>query len=176
MVGHQRCHGGGDCAAALYVLLAAAQLAGGFVGDNALAVGEILHPERDLQQVVQLGAQPGIGAAATLLVLQQQGGFLFLAQFQRVGQVFQLELPRGTLTAYNFVQRGAVDRRFAGQLGHCAGVAGDEYLQGLGQFAHGGGLHLWNAFTIPRKCRAGKCKLFWYIVAICREICYNLGK
>ncbi len=139
-------------------------------------MGEILHPERDLQQVVQLGAQPGIGAAATLLVLQQQGGFLFLAQFQRVGHVFQLELPRGTLTAYNFVQRGAVDRRFAGQLGHCAGVAGDEYLQGLGQFAHGGGLHLWNAFTIPRKCRAGKCKLFWYIVAICREICYNLGK
>lgn len=113
------------------------QLAGGFVGDKALAVGEILHPERDLQQVVQLGAQPGIGAAATLLVLQQQGGFLFLAQFQRVGQVLQLELPRGALTAYNFVQRGAVDRRFAGQLGHCAGVAGDEYLQGLGQFAHG---------------------------------------
>lgn len=72
-------------------------------------MGEILHPERDLQQVVQLGAQLGIGAAATLLVLQQQGGFLFLAQFQRVGQVFQLELPRGTLTAYNFVQRGAVD-------------------------------------------------------------------
>lgn len=71
-----------------------AQLAGGFVGDKALAVGEILHPERDLQQVVQLGAQPGIGAAATLLVLQQQGGFLFLAQFQRVGQVLQLELPR----------------------------------------------------------------------------------
>ena len=62
VVGHQRCHGGGDCAAALYVLLAAAQLAGGFVGDKALAVGEILHPERDLQQVVQLGAQPGIGA------------------------------------------------------------------------------------------------------------------
>ena len=62
----------------LYVLLAAVQLAGGFVGDKALAVGEILHPERDLQQVVQLGAQPGIGAAATLLVLQQQGGFLFL--------------------------------------------------------------------------------------------------
>ena len=55
-------------------------------------MGEILHPERDLQQVVQLGAQPGIGAAATLLVLQQQGGFLFLAQFQRVGQVFQLGL------------------------------------------------------------------------------------
>ena len=176
VVGHQRCHGGGDCAAALYVLLAAAQLAGGFVGGKALAVGEILHPERDLQQVVQLGAQPGIGAAATLLVLQQQGGFFFLAQFQRVGQALQLELPRGALTAYNFVQRGAVDRRFAGQLGHCAGVAGDEYLQGLGQFAHGGGLHLWNAFTIPRKCRAGKCKLFWYIVAICREICYNLGK
>ena len=93
-----------------------------------------------------------------------------------IGQVFQLELPRGTLTAYNFVQSGAVDRRFAGQLGHCAGVAGDEYLQGLGKFAHGGGLHLWNAITIPRKCRAGKCKLFWYIVAICREICYNLGK
>lgn len=99
MLGHQRRCGSRYRAGTLHILSCNAHLPRGLVGDVSLSPGVILDPERRFQQLVQRSAHLGVRAAATLLVLHQQGGFFFLGQFQCVGQALQLFAPGRALPA-----------------------------------------------------------------------------
>ena len=134
---HQRADGGLHRAGTPDIVGCPRRLLRRLVRDNALAPGIVLHPERRLQQAVQLGTDLRVGAAAAPLVLGQQGGLLLLVQLQRIGQSLDLLLPGRALAAEDLVQRRAVDGRTARQFGHRAGIACDGELQALGQFSHG---------------------------------------
>ena len=60
------------------------------VREGAGALRVFLHKEGGCQQAVKLSAEVGVGAAAALLVLQQQGGALLTGQLKGVGQTLEL--------------------------------------------------------------------------------------
>ena len=131
--------GPGQCAHGarpLDIAVGAGNLRKGGVGGYALMADRLLHGAGRGQQLVQLGADPRVGGAAALLVLQQQGVLLLVIQRKGLGQALKLLLPGCALAVDDLVQGGTVDGGAARQLCHRAGIAGNSDLDALRQFTH----------------------------------------